>query len=727
MADGQSARDEPAALQPLLAHLYGTAISRVIAREAVAKPGERVVIVGADIRGATGWSAADPQDKLPGIDSDDHEMVTDPLPIIEFPHGRDTNRLRATLAAGWDVLVGFPPQEVSHKAGLGDFLDVLMETASPNSRAFLLLASGTIARHDPRTRERLLGSGRIRTLVFSEGTQRVKRSGPVGIPTSLPAVLVHLDPSHEQTGRHARGVQVLQVNSGTGDATHFITDLGPDQRWTFAALDPERARRVELWSREGGAQRLTEIAELPRRESKPGDQEQVLSPRQITARGIDLEVETEGGRGERDLRAVQLQPGDIVGRTLGDPHWTLVSPEHAGLLAPRQVYVLRPKEVDPRYLLAFLQSDAARLQLEAASVGATVARVSPSGLRELLVPILPVPADAIRDDDPIREFRSVSEQLADELEGRYRAAFDHPAAASVTASLIDAAEDAAMAHDLLRSVTDPLNRAREFLPHPLARTIRVMQNHQRAGSQVDVYHDLLRFGETAVVLLGAVGLAYMSHRRGDEPPEPWQISLARGGVALGTWLECANTAAERARRSGESLGGVASALSTNSPLNKVLSHFVSERNDQAHGAGPRSPFEYEQKIIELEELLAGAVEHLAPLARSDWFIVEGLAWSGEKATFAVHGRSLKGDHPDFETWTQERVAPLESGVVYVLLGDMDLPMTGYCMLHSCPRCLHEELYYPDRVRGSLVRLRSLDRGHQIDVALEEARLPIVTK
>lgn len=156
----------------------------------------------------------------------------------------------------------------------------------------------------------------------------------------------------------------------------------------------------------------------------------------------------------------------------------------------------------------------------------------------------------------------------------------------------------------------------------------------------------------------------------------------------------------------------------------MLNQFLAVRNENAHGAGPRSPFEYHQAAIKLEEALHSAVEELAPLARSDWFVVEQISWLEAHQLFAVRGRSLKGDHPDFERWSDEREAPLVDDRVYASLGELTLPLAGFCQLRACSVCLHEELYYPDRMRGTMARLRSLDRGHQTEVTLEETGLPL---
>jgi hypothetical protein len=449
-------------------------------------------------------------------------------------------------------------------------------------------------------------------------------------------------------------------------------------------------------------------------------------PKQVTPTGLDLTIELDRNYDEnRDGSLVELRPGDVVGRTIGDPFWSRVDADlQVRLGATRQVIVVRPDHIDSRFLIAFLRSDAAAVQLEIAAEGSAIPRVSPKALRTLLVPEDVSAGTATHSDEVIRMFRTASHALANDLEGRYRSAFDRATADEVRGALADAVGEASMALDLLRRASDPLHRARQFLPHPLARTLRSYENDLQSGIAHDIYGDLLRFGETTITLLGIVGLSYLTLESVDvEDSREWHRNLNRAGISLGTWLAVANAGARAARDRREPLGGLAVALSTSSPLNRTLDGFLNERNDQAHGAGPRSPHEYEQRILVLQERLTSALEELAPLSRSEWFIVTSLRWSGARRSFTVLGRSLMGDHPDFSSWESERQEPLEHGVVTARLGGLDLALGGFCQLRACPTCLNEELYYPDRVRGSMARLRSLDRGHQLEVTATDFGLP----
>ena len=696
---------------PLLAHLYGPSLGREAARMVQAGEDERIVILEAEPSSPPGWLPAGTTTEERGrYETEERE----PFPFIEFLRWQGAELTREALTCGWDVLVGVPPVSRGRDDAFVRLLEVLAETANPGARAVLFLLPGPLVQRQAETRAGLLDRGSVRELFF---TSRSGQDRP-GLPTGIPPVLVHWRPG--VTGG------VTDVATDVEGRTGFSVTLDAEPPWTHAGLDPARAKRIARWAKQGSARPLRDLVSMPRGKAQgPGDRP-VLHPQQIVEGGIDLSIEVsrQPDRRKRPEPLIELQAGDLVGRTIGDPRWTVLSDNDVadGLCTYRQVTVLRPTEIDPRYLLAFLRSDIAADQLSVATAGATIPRVPMSALRELLVPVLELDEAALDQADPIAGFRNLASGLAHQLETRYRAAFDLPQATDVTAALQEAHRDARMAEGLLRQVTSPVHQARQYLPHPLARTLRVLDNHRQANNQAEIYKDLLRFGETAIILLGGLGLAYMV-AEGEEVDSGWATALRRGGVSLGHWLGAANAAAVFARRQGHSLGGLARALSTNSPLNRTLSAFLRARQDDAHGAGPRSPFEYQQRVLELDEVLDDAIEELSPLSRSDWFVVEHLAWLPANGAFKLTGRSLKGDHPDFEHWEERRREPLEQQVVHVGLGDLALPLGAFCLLRPCSTCLHEELYYPDKVDGSMVRLRSLDRGHQARETVQETRLP----
>ena len=697
-------------LESVFMFLFGPLIGRHVSQLAQARPGERVVIIRDEEDLKSG-----PLPELPVGDFDE-SPIEDPLPVVDIVDYTSGEALARRLSHGWDVLVVAP--------GIGTFgmrddpmavIQAALPSASAKARAIFMLPAARLAQRHP-AKELLTTYGGIRRLIFTLSTPpRAMRSQPSRL------ALVEWAPHYEGGPAEVIGL------ARTGDEeARFQTVLDPLLPWTVRALDPAEAEKLQRWADIVGASPLTEVAELLQASREDATASRVIEPRQITPNGIDFSIEPPADdererERERPSRLIRLAAGDIVGRSLGEPHWSLVTDEIAadGLVAhPQRVLAIRPRAIESSLLLAFLHSDAATRQLVDES--ATIPRVRTENLRRLRVPTGIQTSGTVVDG--VRGFRATSERLANELETRYRTAFDSTDRGQIQESLADAATEAALALELVERATDPLHRARQFLPHPLARTLRAYDNDRDTANSQDVYGDLLRFGETAITIVGIVGLSYMTEVLRQTVNVEWAHALKRG-VPLGRWLDCANEAAKAARISKEPLGGLATALSTKSPLNNALESFLTARNNQAHGGGPRSPYEYERERSELEEHLATCVDQLVPLARSEWFVVSSLHWTSQHNTFRVLGRSLRGDRPDFARWETTRAAPLETGVVYVELGALTVPLRGFCQLRSCPTCLNEELYYPDKVTGSMVRLRSLDRGHQAEVSLHEIGLP----
>jgi hypothetical protein len=696
---------EESNLESVFVFLYGTVLGGQVCRLAAAQPGERVVVLREPRKGG---SVSLPE--LPVSDLPD-EVPLDPLPIVDMFDYASDEATEGRLAYGWDVLVAGPDVISSSSGGTYSLLSTAATSASRSARAILMLPVGSLNIRRP-FKELLARTGHISTLVFT--TNPPPRS--MGMPSSMRFVIASWTPWPAADAL----THVVGLDRAGNIEVEFNCSLDPSRPWSLRGLDPKEAEKLDRWATKLEAVPLTDVADLLTATRVGSAGVTILHPRHITSSGIDLAAELQ----EKDdidnpSKLIALQHGDLVGRSHGEPHWTLVTEELGGQLAAHpQVLVIRPKLITSELLLAFLHSDIATQQLVPEQ--ATITRVRTEALRALRVPTgIPTAAAVV---EGVREFRTTSERLANDLESRYRTAFDSTDKGAITQSLDDAATEAALALELLRRATDPLHRARQFLPHPLARTLRSYDNDRVRGSAQETYANLLRFGETAITILGILGLSYTTSVRGDEVHFGWARSLKRG-VSLGTWLECANEAAKAARTGGEPLGGLAAALSTKSPLNNALDAFLTARQHQSHGGGPRSPYEFERERAELEEHLSTCIEELVPLARSEWFVVSSLHWSGERNDFRVVGRSLRGEHPDFDRWEMRRADPLESGVVYAQLGTLVVPLVGYCQLRSCPKCLNEELYYPDKSSGSMIRLRSLDRGHQAEIEMQESQLP----
>jgi hypothetical protein len=710
--------DEPALLH-LLTHLYGSAAGRFIASSAIAQPGETVVIILPDA----------PYETPTGLATEERgayvawEPPADPFPTIQFCtwQGRHASFAPSEIEA-WDVVVGPLPGGMGFSSTSSDLLATLTRTARPHARAYLFVPTGALARRQPDVRDALASTGYISDLAFPVERPTVRKDG---LGTSLSMAVVRWVADTSNTGDSTR-VHAL----GAEHQRPFEVTLDPARPWSHGHLDPRLQQKISQWAQRGEAQPLSDLVEFPRPQVEASFG-QILETWQITPRGIDLMVQApERPRKQRQReqppRVVVLAEDDIIGRTMREPHWARVDKATAELglaVVPNHVLVLRPKRVDSRLLAQFLSSDAAELQLAPHRQGDQFNRVNRQALGELLVPSLQVSPALLRDPDPLLEFERLSTELVEDLRQRRRQAFDHPDAAHVSPALSDALGDAEMAGELLRRVVDPVQRAREFLPHPLARLLRVYNNHQRTDDPVAAYRTLLNFGETLTVLLGVVGLSYISHAQ--KPlPRDWLEGFRQGGVSFGHWLDATRSGAETARRDGEALGGLAQALSSAGPLMQALEAFNSERNNSAHGHRPQTRRDFLERTDVLDEQLQIAIQELGALSRSQWFAIERLELDQTSQLFTMTGRALKGEHPDFDTWIEKRQQPLATGVVYARIGDLNLPLNNFCRLESCPTCGHDELYYPDRRRGNTVRLLSLDRGHRLEMPVGADSFPV---
>ena len=86
-----------------------------------------------------------------------------------------------------------------------------------------------------------------------------------------------------------RFVSLSQTGETDGE---FVAQVGPDQRWSYEALDPERAANLAGWAQRTRAVPLPQLVSFPRAHSSVDLKLMPLSPRQITSGGLDTTIET---------------------------------------------------------------------------------------------------------------------------------------------------------------------------------------------------------------------------------------------------------------------------------------------------------------------------------------------------------------------------------------------------------------------------------------------------
>ena len=627
--------------------------------------------------------------------------VEDPLPIVEFIDPGSVPRLSAS-----DVLVGELPTSAPHKSygGVPDrFLSELVRPGGDEIGAVAVLLVPAIPLRSRRSdlRELLQSLGAISDVAFVS-LRMAHRSPGLRRPTAIVRLVL---------GQPPQPTRVSTVDPAE-ETEPFEVMLDAGVPWQIAALDPLRAQRIEQWKARTQARPLFEVAVLDPRDRPLSENAQVFSGRDITESGLQLQDDGGPARlGDRGPSPRAVLPGDVVGRASGRQVWTVVDDEAEDLAAdPMTVMVIDPGPIDPWLLAMFLQSESAQLQFEVLlGPDGEPRRMSPSDLQRLFIPAALLDA---RIGPELQLLRETCEELLGNLKVEAEAVFSLTRTEDAVRQVTEVQRDAAQAQRLIGEVRDFRARAQQTLPHPLARVVRRLQMAERKENPREAYEELLGLAETSTIMLGAVFAAFRRHVGAEDDDEfvMWRQKVAQGGASMGHWLALARKGSELARRSDHAVGGLAHALRTSGPLLSALERLLEQRNDDAHGAVPRTPYEFQVRLDNLTPLTVDVLEGLAALTHGEFFYAEALEYQ-QSGTFTVVGRDLTGDHPDFAPWRRSIDEPLPTQQIHVTLGQETFSMGPYCRLIACSICMREELYYPDKTVGSTLRLRSLERGH----------------
>ena len=221
-----------------------------------------------------------------------------------------------------------------------------------------------------------------------------------------------------------------------------------------------------------------------------------------------------------------------------------------------------------------------------------------------------------------------------------------------------------------------------------------------------------------VLSLGIVSLAVAADRGyQDSSLTAWAEDISRGGVSLGHWLALTRNIGRLAREQNDPAAGLARATLTRrggSGLLSDLNELIEARNKIRHGAGPRTRLETEQSLRKVEDYVFSALSNSTFMSSVEWVLVDSLSWNPSSDDYAVTGLSLMGDHPDFEPTSFTSVSPLAKQLYLRTAEGESVPLEPFCKLLDCPQCKSPELYYPDRLKATVVVLKSLDRGHETE-------------
>ncbi|MEY9850271.1 hypothetical protein ABH940_007395, partial [Streptacidiphilus sp. BW17] len=421
----------------------------------------------------------------------------------------------------------------------------------------------------------------------------------------------------------------------------------------------------------------------------------------------------------------RIRGGDLLGMAPAG-RWLIAPDDYRGVQAGRGVVVIRlnqdvaPAEYVAEFLAHHCESGAFASNEDASSdVGRDI------GLLDVPLPrgdqgALAGHASSLGDG-----FSYLQERLAS-LRERRASAFAAESPKQIADSLQTAARRSLLLKSALQRIEQPYQVIQDSYPYGIARAVRRFKNSVNPMERLEAS---LQCSESLIVSLGIFSLALAKKMAWDSIEKDggkarrqdigtWILSIENGGASLGHWIAVARTVGEEARRTGESASGLAGAVAKRrggGGLIADLERIVKIRNEIRHGAAPRTRAEFEKRLDEIEPILRSGLEGSEFMAESQWVHTEKISWREREQIFGVSALSLMGDHPDFLGVEFLSGRPLPDERLYARSQDAQMvELSPFCVLQSCPSCLSPEIFYPDRLVGSTVRMKSLDRGHSLD-------------
>lgn len=259
--------------------------------------------------------------------------------------------------------------------------------------------------------------------------------------------------------------------------------------------------------------------------------------------------------------------------------------------------------------------------------------------------------------------------------------------------------------------------AGEDFPYPVACQVRRFQTARDARHQ---YETGMLTGERLTTFLACVGLSWWSTGTDAAPEElsGWAHAVTTRGASFGVWLGAARAAAAAARATNKDLSGFADAVRTGrrrSGLIGALENLLDIRNEIAHGSPPASADGWSAVAQRVTDSLASALTEAQFLSAFNLVLAEENSRNRQSDTFITRVSHLMGDNSVWERNHVPRQNGLIDDTIYLLnfLDDgTDLDLTPYCVARACDRCDTVEIYFPDRVRGDKIIMKSFDRGHK---------------
>jgi hypothetical protein len=245
---------------------------------------------------------------------------------------------------------------------------------------------------------------------------------------------------------------------------------------------------------------------------------------------------------------------------------------------------------------------------------------------------------------------------------------------------------------------------REHYPGPIAQAARRFQ----AAPEDDCLDEALHLGQTLVVTLGTISLAWCRHRHWHPKGVlHWHEKFARSAPSLGDWLSAARGGADLASRVGAPLSGFEAALGReDNRLLAPLEAMVKLRNIWVRAPATNAPVRL-SRLREYGAHLRAALLESAFLVDAQLVLVEG-SERQRRGGFTVRVRGIVGDNPIFLR-RQPFSSPeaLYSRTVYLLqeVGD-DIEMAPFWIARENERGSGWDLYFLNKRIGERFEYRN---------------------
>jgi len=374
----------------------------------------------------------------------------------------------------------------------------------------------------------------------------------------------------------------------------------------------------------------------------------------------------------KETAPYHLQPNDICLRQSLDSDQRLravkIAPEMLPLAAHESLFILRPKAemaVDPDLVTIYLRSGRVTQFLQAQGVAERLYRQS---LAEVLIPTA--------DDELKRALGDINAVSATFQGWRTDAGnavetlFTRRPAEEARGAFVLASRTLRQRERAARQIDDQSYRLRSGLPHPLAYRWRQVET---ALVDYESYKNLLETAEVITCYLA--NLALMMARQihieltcVDELAAKLSDPAMHGGTTFGDWLNVLRhfNGSKAVKAAGTFPLFELARLLDDDLVNAALQQLSNERNDEAHGRGPKSlqvTGKFHQVRADLTIVLS-AIEFLTeyPLR----YIVDTRTDSLTGLTSYMY-QDLMGDHPLVVSQESETSTPhLEKGSLYLV-------------------------------------------------------------